>query len=795
MDSKYDSEATVSDIENEYIINNHKQLMTVINKGYRKTTPASQIQYFKQVVSKHLNRHKQIVFIALVHYHIGFIYEKDKNLNKAIKYYKRSLRGNPKSPQTIRHIVNCMQQQNNDKLWMEDEWVQMLKKAWEYGLAMKWNRECLFETIECCLKLGHFKIEYYSQYNKESLLWFKRGCELLVDVECIKTFTIRDDVKWRVNKLNNKYEMNITRTALLQYQMNLVDKLCNLKYGKVKIVEELSKIFECNYDYSARANEADFTFDICSSYAKFQWIVRSDLERAEKWYLKALQICEKDSSTHWSLAEILWKSGRFDDAMRHYQLNLQYCSESESAAAKSKMNMRHNQLQTKEREKDVFDEMNVSEEIKQQMRSKTHSIMTQYNQIFGCESDQVSKLKFQIRSMLQQTVSEKEIVYMMDFCQENEEDLEANLKIHGIHFLEMIQAQMRQIAQNELQINVIEDTDEDYVPIHNNERQHRRKKKRVCTTTTLDEWLKSLSHAQRKAFKCRKQNENEFYYRFNSSNIESDDDRQYELILSEPSKKGKWTSIEHKAFMQRVLQCGVNVKWGMFAKVIYGRVGYVCSNYWRTLIKKGSVIDLNYVKSSIDPNKFIFISNKSDAFKRFAVTIINDESGTFKKLPVKHPRHPSNMKENRKRSIVNTDVHIKNPKKKRKRKNKNCISSDDNDQFNDNSKGFVTVPDNPIPTFIDIMTGKPVIKPAICPYGFVLGYVSWTTILRNEKCKNECPFTKKRLTRRSLVKLTKSNFEKHRDNIRNFTNEDKKSIAIEDDEDDIRNTEQNKPIL
>ena len=79
--------------------------------------------------------------------------------------------------------------------------------------------------------------------------------------------------------------------------------------------------------------------------------------------------------------------------------------------------------------------------------------------------------------------------------------------------------------------------------------------------------------------------------------------------------------------------------------------------------------------------------------------------------------------------------------------------------------------------FIDQMTMMPVVKPAISPYGHVLGYDSWVKVL-NRNPKNTCPFTKKvwaisnkcnpqKLTRRSLVKLTPENIEEYRDKIIN----------------------------
>ncbi|CBK22520.2 uncharacterized protein [Blastocystis hominis] len=63
------------------------------------------------------------------------------------------------------------------------------------------------------------------------------------------------------------------------------------------------------------------------------------------------------------------------------------------------------------------------------------------------------------------------------------------------------------------------------------------------------------------------------------------------------------------------------------------------------------------------------------------------------------------------------------------------------------------------------MTMMPVVKPAISPYGHVMGYDSWVKVL-NRNPKNTCPFTKKKLTRRSLVKLTAENIEEYRGMIK-----------------------------
>merc|ERR1719378_1038913 len=67
----------------------------------------------------------------------------------------------------------------------------------------------------------------------------------------------------------------------------------------------------------------------------------------------------------------------------------------------------------------------------------------------------------------------------------------------------------------------------------------------------------------------------------------------------------------------------------------------------------------------------------------------------------------------------------------------------------------------------DMMTGEAMVKPAISPYGHVMEYDSWCSILRNPKTKNKCPFTQQKITRRQLVRLDADNIEEYKDKIVN----------------------------
>ncbi len=76
-------------------------------------------------------------------------------------------------------------------------------------------------------------------------------------------------------------------------------------------------------------------------------------------------------------------------------------------------------------------------------------------------------------------------------------------------------------------------------------------------------------------------------------------------------------------------------------------------------------------------------------------------------------------------------------------------------------------PDNPLPGYIDPITLEEVKRPAISPYGHVMGYDSWLRCITQQSgdLKNVCPLTKKPLKKRELVLLTLENIDQYRDKI------------------------------
>lgn len=70
--------------------------------------------------------------------------------------------------------------------------------------------------------------------------------------------------------------------------------------------------------------------------------------------------------------------------------------------------------------------------------------------------------------------------------------------------------------------------------------------------------------------------------------------------------------------------------------------------------------------------------------------------------------------------------------------------------------------DNPLPNLIDPITLEPVVRPAISPYGHVMGMATWRAVLAGG---GVCPFTKQPLNAEQCKILSKSNIDAYRDRI------------------------------
>jgi hypothetical protein len=110
-------------------------------------------------------------------------------------------------------------------------------------------------------------------------------------------------------------------------------------------------------------------------------------------------------------------------------------------------------------------------------------------------------------------------------------------------------------------------------------------------------------------------------------------------------------------------------------------------------------------------------------------------------------------------------------KRRKKRGGDDCVYADEVDSSEDEGDSkFALVSkqvqpeDEVIPGLRCPMTCEPMADPALSPYGHVMSYDTWLRVLKR-KPTNTCPFTKQKLTRRMLIKITKENKHEHMDKI------------------------------
>ena len=168
--------------------------------------------------------------------------------------------------------------------------------------------------------------------------------------------------------------------------------------------------------------------------------------------------------------------------------------------------------------------------------------------------------------------------YIDDFITDNNDNvnneriiLSERLLIDGVIFLDAIKEMMNQTADGALNENtntnnkMYEDDDDESWDVP----APKKKKKisntrgtglnmdgsRRCSGIDIDDamerinegFLDGLSDARKKAWRNRRTNPEAFFYRFNAP--------------GQAAKKGKWREEEHKMFMERVMELGVNEGW------------------------------------------------------------------------------------------------------------------------------------------------------------------------------------------------------------------------------------------
>ena len=279
----------------------------------------------------------------------------------------------------------------------------------------------------------------------------------------------------------------------------------------------------------------------------------------------------------------------------------------------------------------------------------------------------------------------------------------------------------------------------------------------------LEDLMEGWSDARKKAWSNREKNENQYYYRFNAP--------------GEAQGEGKWSEAEHELFLKTLedVRSGAAgypmYQWGSFSKNIPGRVGYQCSNYYRSLIKNGEVEDSNYMVDEKGQMRFNF---KNKGFER-----VNKETGDTELLTSK-PKKPKPPPKPKKPKAPKAPKPKPKPKKKPKDdddKNFRCTIKLDatrrsgrtagaTKKYTDGDEESDEEEEEPVlPGFMDPLTKQQIEEPAISPYGHVAGYETWCRALRSEDAKDTCPFTRQPLKRRDLVKLTHENIAQYREKM------------------------------
>ncbi|KAJ3326283.1 palmitoyltransferase akr1 [Boothiomyces sp. JEL0866] len=261
------------------------------------------------------------------------------------------------------------------------------------------------------------------------------------------------------------------------------------------------------------------------------------------------------------------------------------------------------------------------------------------------------------------------------------------------------------------------------------------------------------SEARIKAYQQIHTKPNTYYYRFNAP--------------GEKQGSGAWSKEEKELFFKRLKDVGADGQWGIFSIAIPGRVGYQCSNFYRHLLKTGEVVDENY---SIDENgELHYLFGKKDG-KEGSVRVHTKKNKNYIEENPPVPKPPKVKKEPK----VKEPKKPKEPKQSKRKRKQNDESdwehfdedacSSYNTWSTSRTRSKIEESDilNPLPGMIDPITLQPIIKPAISPYGHVMGYDTWLRCLSSKEQKNICPMTKNPLTKRELVILTFENIDEYR---------------------------------
>jgi hypothetical protein len=260
-------------------------------------------------------------------------------------------------------------------------------------------------------------------------------------------------------------------------------------------------------------------------------------------------------------------------------------------------------------------------------------------------------------------------------------------------------------------------------------------------------------------------------------------------------------------FFELITSQPIDYEWGTFSRSIPGRVGYQCSNFYRSLILKvchasvtasgevcfrivacvvlctshqGDIVDPNYFIDDKGKLRFLF-KTVSERGSRDDDEAVLGQVGDDSEITPSGPKPARRSPDSRPRAP-----------KRLYRRDRDDLDEKDSGEYVpwfcwcemlrqasicDSRRSEMasleylesTVADYApkiLPGFIDPITSREVVLPAISPQGYVMGYNTWLKILA-KKPENTCPFTRMKVSRRDLVKLTAENLEQYKDKIVN----------------------------
>lgn len=270
----------------------------------------------------------------------------------------------------------------------------------------------------------------------------------------------------------------------------------------------------------------------------------------------------------------------------------------------------------------------------------------------------------------------------------------------------------------------------------------------------------------------REVNPNAFFYRF--------------LPEGEAPRTGPWSEEELATLRRVCLERKVNTlgsrpEWGIISQHFPGRVGYACSAAYRKFVDQGEIQDPNYAFVA-GRSKFIFSHSRTTSTEpgEPGQPVQGGRRAKAAALPAQDPSGCSTRRKGKRKRRVRAD----RGEERIYADDISTSSEDDVKHFTNSSTiDWVTAdaPEdcefNPLPNYLDQITGDLIKQPCISPQGYVAGRRSWIAAL--ERRAGRCPFTNVKISHRHLTLLTIDNIEDHRDQVRNWDGD--REVALSSD--------------